>query len=109
MAVTELLSCMDYIIISSIGPAGKELLKVLPDYDIEKTTNTVDLSLQKDSPDTFFFKRHRKGHALRLSQSSTIELKPILTQKDLLDLQATNTMLIYNTRSNHIAIAKISK
>ena len=109
MAVTELLSCMDYIIISSIGAAGKELLKVVPEYDIEKTTNTVDLSLQKDSPDTFLFKRHHKGHALRLSQSSTLELKPILTQKDLLDLQATNTMLIYNTRANHIAIAKISK
>lgn len=111
MAVTELLSCMDHIIISSIGAAGKELLKVLPDYDIEKTTNTVDLSLQKDSPDTFLFKRHHnhKGHAFRLSQSRAMELKPILTQKDLLDLQDTNTMLIYNTRANHIAIAKISK
>lgn len=111
MAVTELLSCMDHIIISSIGAAGKELLKVLPDYDIEKTTNTVDLSLQKDSPDTFLFKRHHnhKGHAFRLSQSRAMELKPILTQKDLLDLQDTNTMLIYNTSANHIAIAKISK
>lgn len=109
MSVTELLSCMDYIIISSVGAAGKELLKVLPDYDIEKTTNTVDLSLQKDSPDTFLLKRHHKGHAFRFSQSRAMELKPILTQKDLLDLQATNTMLIYNTRANHIAIAKISK
>ena len=109
MAVTELLSCMDYIIISSIGAAGKELLKVVPEYDIEKTTNTVDLSLQKDSPDTFLFKRHHKGHALRFGQSRAMQLKPILTQKDLLDLQNTNTMLIYNTLANHIAIAKISK
>ena len=81
MAVTELLSCMDHIIISSIGAAGKELLKVLPEYDIEKTTNTADLSLQKDSPDTFFFKRHHKRHAFRVSQSRALEIKPILTQK----------------------------
>ena len=50
MSASELLESMDYIIISSIGTAGKELLKVLPEFEYEKITNSMDFSYHHDAP-----------------------------------------------------------
>ena len=105
----ELLASMDYILVSSIGTAGKELLKVLPDYEYEKITNTTDLSLHQDAPHEYRGgHHHRNGGGLRFSQSKTLESRCIFTQDDLTRMQETNTMLIYNARCAHTWAAQIS-
>ena len=57
----DLLSSMDYILVSSIGTAGKELIKVLPDYEYEKITNTTDVSLHRDEPHEYKDGRHHRN------------------------------------------------
>lgn len=106
----DLLSSMDYILISSIGTAAKELMSVLPDYESEKVTNTTDLSLHKDAPHEYGGgHHHRNGGGLRFSQSKTKESKCIFTQDDLIKMQDSNTLIIYNARYAHTWIAQISR
>lgn len=105
----DLLMSMEYIIVSSIGTVGKELLKILPDFEYEKLTNTIDFSVHQDSPHEYRGgHHHRNGGTLRLSQSKTLESRCIFIQEDLTRLQDSNTMLIHNVRNLHTWIAKIT-
>lgn len=109
LTAVDLLSSMDYILVSSIGTAGKELMKVLPDYEYEKVTNTSDLSLHQDAPNEYRGNfHHPNGGGLRFSQSKTQETRCIFTQDDLTKMQDSNTMLIYNARCSHTWVARIS-
>lgn len=104
----DLLSSMDYILVSSIGTAGKELIKVLPDYEYEKITNTTDVSLHRDEPHEYKDGRHhRNGGGVRFSQSKSLESRCIFSQDDLVKMQDSNSMLIYNARYAHTWVAKI--
>lgn len=104
----DLLSSMDYILVSSIGTAGKELIKVLPDYEYEKITNTTDVSLHRDEPHEYKDGRHhRNGGGVRFSQSKSLESRCIFSQDDLVKMQDSNSMLIYNARYVHTWVAKI--
>ena len=109
LTVSELLSSMEYILVSSIGTAGKELLKVLPDFECEKITNTSNFSLHQDTP----YKRnwgefHHNAGGFCFSQSKTQESRCIFTQEDLVKMQVSNTMMIYNTRCSRIWTAQIT-
>ncbi len=105
----ELLASMDYILVSSIGTAAKELLKVLPDYECEKVTNVTDFSLHRDSPQDYRMgHHHRNGSGLRFSQSKTLETKCIVTQDDLTRMQDSNTMLVYNAKLAHTWVVRVS-
>lgn len=109
LSVEELLQAMEYILVSSIGNAGKELMKVLPDYEYERITNTTDLSIHRDSPHEYRGgQHHRNGGGIRLSQSKTLDFRCILSQDDLTKMQDTNTLFIYNARSAHTWVAQIS-
>lgn len=109
LTVADLLSSMDYILVSSIGTSGKELIRVLPDYDYEKVTNTADFSIHKDAPHEYKGGyHHRNGGGLRFGQSKTQESRYIFTQDDLTKLQDSNTMIIYNAHYAHIWVARIS-
>lgn len=110
LTASELLSSMEYILVSSIGTAGKELLKVLPDFQYEKITNTTDFSSHQDSPQKYGDgHHHRTGGGFRFSQSKVLENRSILTQDELIKLQDSNLMLIHNTRCSHTWIAKITR
>lgn len=120
LTVAELLTSMDYILVSSIGTAAKDLMKILPDYECEKVTNTIDFSLHQDAPHDYKGKHqdaphdykeehhHCDGSGLRFSQSKTLETQCIITQEKLTKLQDSNTMLIYNARLAHTWVARIS-
>lgn len=109
LTAADLLSSMEYILVSSIGTAGKELLKVLPDFEYEKITNTTDFSMHLDSPhkhkDDYY---NHNGGGLRLSQSKTQESRCIFTQEDLMKLQDSNVMVIHNARSSHTWVARVT-
>lgn len=110
MTVDELLSSMDYILVSSIGTSAKSLMAVLPSYECEKVTNTTDFSLYRDSPNNGLGDiHHRNGGGLRLSQARTTESKCIITQDDLTRMQDNNTMLIYNAKVAHTWVARIAR
>jgi len=102
----ELLSSMDYMVISSIGTAAKDLVSVLPSYECEKVTNTTDFSLHQNSPQLSDH-HHRNGGGFRISQSRARETKPILTQDDLRSMQDNNTLVIYNSRAAHTWVARL--
>ena len=109
LTVEELLSSMKYILISSIGTAGKELLKVLPDFEYEKLTNTTDFSLHQDAPHEYRGEHHhRNGGGLRFSQAKTLESRCILTQEDLIQIQDSNSMLVHNTSNSHTWVVRIT-
>ena len=108
MTVEELLSSMDYILVSSIGTSAKSLMAILPSYECEKITNTTDFSLHRDSPNNALGNiHHRNGGGLRFGQARTTESKCIFTQDDLTRMQDNNTMLIYNARVAHTWVARI--
>ena len=110
MTVDELLSSMDYILVSSIGTSAKSLMSVLPSYECEKVTNTTDFSLHRDSPNNALGNiHHRNGGGLRFGQARTTESKCIFTQDDLTRMQDNNTMLIYNARAAHTWVARIAR
>ena len=105
---SELMASMSYLVISSAGSGAKELLSVLPHYEQEKITNTTDLSGHGDSPYQTH-RHHHRGLGLRLSQSRTLETKPILTQEQLTDMQNSHITLIYNAETAQTWTAKITR
>ncbi|MDO4324665.1 MAG: hypothetical protein Q4E24_01305 [bacterium] len=106
----EVLVSMDYIVISAIGTSAKSLMSVLPSYECEKITNTVDFSFHRDSPDNVSGNiHHRNGGGLQVGQARTQETKCIVTQDDLIKMQDNNTMLIYNARVSHTWVARIAR
>ena len=109
MTVSDLLSAMEYILVSSIGTAGKELLKILPDFEYERITNTTDLSIHQDTPYKYESgHHHRNGGGLRFSQAKTQEPRSILTQEELIQMQDSNIMLIHNASNSHTWVARIT-
>lgn len=106
----ELLSSMDYIIVSSIGTSAKSLMSVLPSYECEKVTNTTDFTLHRDSPNHELGNiHHRNGGGIRFGQARTTETKCIFTHDDLTRMQDNNTMLIYNAKAAHTWVARIAR
>lgn len=110
ITIVELLSSMDYIIVSSIGTSAKSLMSVLPSYECEKVTNTTDFTLHRDSPNHEIGNiHHRNGGGLRFGQARTMESTCIFTQDDLTRMQDNNTMLIYNAKAAHTWVARIAR
>lgn len=110
LTVEELLGSMDYILVSSIGPAAKGLMAVLPSYDCEKVSNSMDFSLHRDMPDYIMEGfHHRIGGGTRIGQTRTLEMRSIFSQEDIIRLQDHGAWLIYNTKIAHTWIAKIIK
>lgn len=109
MTAQDVLSSMEYIIVSSIGTAGKDLLKVLPDFEYEKLTNTMDFSLHQDAPNRREGgHHHRNGGGILFGQSRSIESRCILTQEELTKLQDANNMIIYNAQNSHTWVARVT-
>lgn len=110
LTVEELLGSMDYILVSSIGPAAKGLMAVLPSYDCEKVSNSMDFSLHRDMPNYIMEEfHHRTGGGTRIGQTRTLETRCIFSQEDIIRLQDKGAWLIYNTKIAHTWIAKIIK
>ena len=111
LSPADVLSGMDYIVISSIGTAAKDLIAVLPTYESEKITNTGDISLFSRTPHSHTNPKRRlrggSGNSISLSQSRTIETKPIFSHGDLNMMQAENVTILYNVREGHLYTARL--
>ena len=105
---SELLRAMDYLLISSAGLSAGELLEVLPTYQSERITNTIDLSARR--PETHPGKGRGCGldrGGLGMSQSRSLEEKPIVTQDELRIMHRSGQLLVHNARSYMTWIVKI--
>lgn len=101
-----LLRSMTYILTCSSGGDAKTLLKIFPEYECEKFSNTLDFSAHKDRGRSRNGTSHR-GAGLHVGQSRTIETRPVLTQDDLIRLRTDGAWIIYNTELMRIWVAKI--
>lgn len=96
---SELLLAMDYLLVSSAGLSAGELLEVLPTYESERITNTIDLSTHRaESCSLLGRKNDRDRCGMGMSQARTLETKPIITQDELRTMQRSGQLLIYNAR-----------
>lgn len=110
LEVQRLLASMDYIAVSSIGTAAKELQELLPTYEREKVTNSVDYSRHRNSPaEDYGFGHRRSGKGFRLGQTRTQETSAIFTQDDLRIMQDSNVTLIYNARAARTWVVGITR
>lgn len=105
LSPAELASEMDYIVCSGSSP--REIPGILPKYDCEKASNTSDLSLHDGSSRYSDSRYRRSGMGFRLSQSRTIEEKPVLSHGELMSLMENGFSLFYNAVSNRVCTAKI--
>ena len=108
LSVRDLLSSMDYILVSSIGSSAKELIEVLPSFDYQKVTNTTDFSYHQDGAHIYEnISHHRNGAGIRISQSRSMETRTVFTESELKRMQDDNILLIYNALESHIWVSEI--
>ena len=107
LSATDLLRCMDVVMVSSAGCGIKEVVEILPAYEAQAITNTIDFSAFMDAPGYAADHRRRDGRGWRLGQSRSVETKPVITQSELLRLQAYGAMFVYNARLGRSWIVRI--
>lgn len=108
LGIDVLLESMDYILVSGIGTSAGELQKVLPSFEREQVTNTVDFSTHRRESGMLGSRRHDGDcGGFGFSQSKVLETKPILTEDQLTQLQDENAMIVHNALARHTWIAKI--
>ena len=108
LSAGELLRTMDHLLISSAGLSAGELLDVLPTYQSERVTNTIDLSTRRlESRPTLGCRNDRDRGGLGMSQSRTLEEKPIVTQDELRTMQNSGQILVLNAKNSSAWKVKI--
>ena len=105
--VQRVLSSMDYLLISSIGSEAKDLLAVLPTYEEERVSNTLDWQTYRNAFGFRSGSRRGNGGGFRVSQTRSLETKPILRQEDLREMEAQRRVLLYNARASAAWSARI--
>lgn len=104
----ELLRAMDYLLISSAGLSAGELLQVLPTYESERITNTLDISTHRSETRVLSESRtDRDRGGLGMSQTRAMETRPIVTQDELRAMQRSGQLLICNAQTGESWKVKI--
>lgn len=103
----EFLSQMSYLIVFSSGVATKDLIELLPTYQYEKASNTMNYNNFKSHSIFNLFHSH-KGHGMSLGQTRTMEYKKSLFEMDeLQNIFNAGVSLIYSARANNVYLADI--
>ena len=97
LTLKRVLTSMDYLLISSIGQEFQDLVEMLPRYQEERVSNTLDWQSYRNG----FNARlgHRSGKGFRISQTRSLEEKPILRQEDIRTMEAQRRVFLLNTHS----------
>lgn len=109
LTVEELLASMDYILVSSIGNAARVLLNVLPTYEAETFTRTLGINAHQSENRSFLHSFSHYGDGISVGQTSSIAIRPIVTQDELTWFQQEGKMFIYNAEKRKAYIAKITR
>lgn len=103
----EFMLQMSCLMVFSAGVSAKELIDLLPTYQYEKVTNTMNVNSYRGRSIFHPFHAHRV-HGVAVGQARTMEYKKSLFEMD--DLQKIfkdGALLIYNARVNEVFLAHI--
>lgn len=96
----EFLSQMEYLIVFSSGVATKDLIEILPTYQYEKVSNTMNFNGFRSH--SIFHPLHLHiGHSISWGQTRSMEFKKSLFEMDeLQNLFDRGVSLVYVAKSN---------
>lgn len=103
----EFLSRMNYLLVFSAGVVTKDLIELLPTYQYEKVSNTMNINTYRGSSIFHPFHGHR-GRGISIGQTRTMEYKKSLFEiDDLQKIFADGTLLLYNARTNSVFLTQL--
>ncbi len=104
----EFMSQMTYLLVHSAGVATKDLIEILPTYQYEKVSNTMNVNSYTGRAFFHPFRGH-KGFASSVGQTRTMEYKKSLFEMDELQrIFNDGTSLIYDANKNVVFLAQIT-
>lgn len=104
----EFLSQMSYLFVFSAGVATKDLIELLPTYQYEKASNTININSYRSRPIFHPFRVH-KGYSVSMGQTRTMEYqKNLFEMGELQRILTDGIMLTYNARTNNVFLAQIA-
>jgi len=107
LTAKEFMMQMSVLIVNHAGVSTKELIDLLPTYQYEKVTNTVNLNGYTGKSVFRLFSKHH-GHGASVSQSRTMEYKKNLYEADeLTKIFEDGTALVYVAPTNAVFLAQI--
>lgn len=104
----EFMSQMPYLLVNSSGVVTKDLIEVLPTYQYEKVSNTMNVNSYMGRAFFHPFRGH-KGYGSSLGQTRTIDYKKSLFEMDELQrIFNDGTSLLYDAKNNAVFLAQIT-
>lgn len=105
LTVAELLSQMDYVLVSSAGASVRELAEKLPVYQHEKPSNQINLSFHDRQYDCAPHPRNGKG--ITFGKTKTLETRYIFEPDEIIHLQQEGKRIVYNARTGRVWVARL--
>lgn len=103
----EFLSQMNYLFALSAGGVAKDLIELLPTYQYEKVSNSMNVNSYKSRSILHPFHSHR-GHGLSWGQTRTMEYKKSLFEMDeMQSLFENGVLLLYVASTNRVFLANL--
>ena len=104
----EFMSQMSYLLVFSAGVATKELIEILPTYQYEKVSNTMNVNSYIGRAFFHPFRGH-KGYGSSLGQTRTMEYnKNYFENDELKRIFDDGTALFYDATNNQVFLAQIT-
>ena len=108
ISAKEFMSQMSYLLVNSAGVATKDLIEILPTYQYEKVSNTMNVNSYTGRAFFHPFRGH-KGFGSSVGQTRTIDYKKSLFEMDELQrIFNDGTSLLYDANNNVVFLAQIT-
>lgn len=103
----EFMKKMKYLIVSSIGSSSKDLVELLPTYQYEKVSNTMNFNTYRGRS-IFHPLRGHRGHGVSVGQTRTMDFKKSLFEvDDLKRIFDDGYMLTYNAANDSVFLVQV--
>ena len=107
LTAKEFLSQMSHLFVFSAGIETKDLIEILPTYQYERVTNTLNINAFNSRP-LFRILGSHTGNGVSWGQARTMEYKKSLFEMDeLKNIFDDGTTLLYDTKNNSVFLACI--
>lgn len=103
----EFMKKMKYLIVSSIGSSSKDLVELLPTYQYEKVSNSMNFNTYRGRSILHPFRGHR-GQGVSVGQTRTLDFKKSLFEvDDLKRIFDDGYMLTYNAVNDSVYLVQV--
>ena len=104
----EFMKKMKYLVVSSIGSSSKDLVELLPTYQYETVSNTMNINAYRGRSILHPFRGHR-GHGVFIGQTRTMDFKKSLFEvDDLKRIFDGGYMLAYNATNDSVYLVQVT-